>query len=112
LDSDESQDQARHGQETEEEDNKKIMRKKTTKKRILSMAACYLFCQLGTLGSLINRAASMAKTVNDSKATRRQLEELQCHDAQWNKAANYFVPHKYGRGQYLSPYKRGQGSKL
>jgi len=97
--------------ETEEEDNKKIMRKKTTKKRILSMAA-YLFCQLGTFGSLIDRAASMAKAVNDSKATRRQLEELQCHDAQWNKAANYFVSHKYGRGQYLSPYKRGQGSKL
>jgi len=35
---------------------------------------------LGALGSLIGGAASVAKAVNDSKAMRRQLEELQRHD--------------------------------
>jgi len=32
--------------------------------------------QLGALGSVIGGAASVAKAVNDSKAARRQLEEL------------------------------------
>ena len=42
---------------------------------------------LGVLGSLIGGAASVAK-VNDSKAARRQLEELQRHDRAWNRAAD------------------------
>ena len=41
----------------------------------------------------------MAKEVNDSKATRRQLEELQRHDCAM----------EYGRGLYFAPYKHGQG---
>lgn len=35
---------------------------------------------LGALRSLIDGAASVTKAVNDSKAARRQLEELQRHD--------------------------------
>jgi len=48
---------------------------------------------------LIGGAASVAKEVNDSKATRRQLEELQRHDCAM----------EYGRGLYFAPYKHGQG---
>jgi len=54
---------------------------------------------LGALGSLIGGAASVVKAVNDSKAARRQLEELQRH----NRAM------EQGRGLYLAPYKHGQG---
>jgi len=38
---------------------------------------------LGTLGSLIDGAAGVAKAVSDSKAARRQREELQRHIARW-----------------------------
>jgi len=48
---------------------------------------------------LIGGAASVAKEVNDSKVTRRQLEELQRHDCAM----------EYGRGLYFVPYKHGQG---
>jgi len=54
---------------------------------------------LGALGFLIGGAASVAKEVNDSKVTRRQLEELQRHDCAM----------EYGRGLYFVPYKHGQG---
>ena len=40
---------------------------------------------------------SVAKAVNDNKATRRQLEELQRHDRAM----------KQGCGLYLAPYKYG-----
>jgi len=55
---------------------------------------------LEALGSLIGGAAGVAKAVNDGKATRRQLEELQRH----NRAME-------GRGLYLAPYKRGSGAR-
>ncbi|EZA50197.1 hypothetical protein X777_11336 [Ooceraea biroi] len=55
---------------------------------------------LGALGSLIGGAAGVAKAVNDSKAKRRQLEELQRH----NRAME-------GRGLYLAPHARGRGTK-
>jgi len=59
---------------------KKTTRKKATKKRILLTAkrdgALPFLPMLGALGSLIGGAASV-KAVNDSKAMRRQLEELQ-----------------------------------
>jgi len=57
---------------------KKKKRKRAMKKRILSMmkrGGAFL-PMLGALGSLIGGAISVAKSVNDSKATRRQLEEL------------------------------------
>ena len=41
----------------------------------------------------------MAKVVNDSKAARCQLEELQCNDRAMEQS----------RGLYLGPYKHGQG---
>ena len=54
---------------------------------------------LGALGSLIGGAAGIAKTVNENRIARRQLEEQQRH----NRAME-------GRGMYLAPYKRGRGS--
>ncbi|KAL6418430.1 hypothetical protein ACFW04_012103 [Cataglyphis niger] len=54
---------------------------------------------LGVLGSLAGGAAGIARAVNDGKATRRRLEELQRH----NRAME-------GRGLYLAPYKRGSGA--
>jgi len=82
---------------------KKTTRKKAIKKRILLTAkrgdALPFLSMLGALGSLIGGAASVMKAVNDSKAMRRQLEELQRHDRAM----------KQGRGLYLGPYKHGQG---
>ncbi|KYM98253.1 hypothetical protein ALC62_11040 [Cyphomyrmex costatus] len=67
---------------------------------------------LGALGSLIGGAAGVAKAVNDSKAARRQLEELQRHDRAMEQGRGlYLAPYRYGRGLYLGPYKRGQGMK-
>jgi len=82
---------------------KKTTKKKMTKKRILPIAkrdgAVPFLPILGALGSLIGGAASVAKAVNDSKAARRQLEELQRHDRAMEQS----------RGLYLGPYKHGQG---
>jgi len=78
----------------------KVTKKKT--KRVLPTAKrggiLPILPMLGALGSLIGGAASVAKAVSDSKAARRQLEELQRH----NRAME-------GHGLYLAPYKRGQG---
>jgi len=58
----------------------KVKTKKKTK-RVLPTAKrggiLPIFPMLGALGSLIGGAAGVAKAVSDSKATRRQLEELQ-----------------------------------
>jgi len=74
--------------ETEEDDEEK-----ETKKRILPTAkrggALPFLPMLGALGSLIG----VAKAVNDSKAMRRQLEELQRHDHAMEQS----------RGLYLAP---------
>jgi len=64
---------------------------------------------LGALGSLIGGAAGVAKAVSDSKASRRQLEELQRHNRAMEGHELYLAPHKYGKGLHLGPYKRGQG---
>ncbi|KYQ59977.1 hypothetical protein ALC60_00983, partial [Trachymyrmex zeteki] len=93
---------------------KKTTRKKTTKKRILPTAKrggmLPFLPMLGALGSLIGGAVGVAKAVNDSKAARRQLEELQRHDRAMEQGRGlYLAPHKYGRGLYLNPYKRKQG---
>jgi len=78
---------------------KTTTRKKATKKRILPTAklggALPFLPMLGALGSLIGGAASVAKTVNDNKAARRQLEELQHHNHAMEQ----------GRGLYLAPFK-------
>ena len=54
------------------------------KKRILPVAKrgglLPFLPMLGALGSLIGGAAGVAKAVNDGKAARRQLEELQRHN--------------------------------
>jgi len=55
---------------------------------------------LGALESLLGGAASVAKAINNSKAARRQLEELQCYDRAMEQGCGlYLAPHKYGRGQ-------------
>lgn len=76
--------------------------RKTKRKRVLPIAKrggfLPLLPVLGAIGSLIGGAAGVAKAVNDRKAARRQLEELQRH----NRAVE-------GRGLYLAPYKRGRG---
>jgi len=64
---------------------------------------------LGALGSLIGGTAGVAKAVSDSKATRRQLEELQRHNRAMEDYELYLAPYKHGKGLYLGPYKRGQG---
>ena len=77
-------------------------KKRATRKRILPIAkrggVLPLLPLLGVLGSLVGGAAGVAKAVNDSKATQRQLQEMQRH----NRAME-------GRGLYLTPYKRGKG---
>lgn len=81
---------------------RKKKKKTRVRKRMLPIAKrggfLPLLPMLGALGSLIGGAAGVAKAVNDSKAARRQLEELQRH----NRAIE-------GRGLYLAPYKRGNG---
>jgi len=47
------------------------------------------------------------KAVSDSKATRRQLEELQRHNCAMEGHGLYLAPYKHGKGLYLGPYKRG-----
>ena len=89
--------------------SKKKTKKEMTKKRIFSTAkrsGALLFSSiLSALGSLIGGTASVAKTVNDSKAARCQLEELQRHDRAMEQDRElYLTPYKYGRGLYLGPY--------
>ena len=66
---------------------------------------------LSALGSLTGGVVSVAKTINDNKAARRQLEELQRHDRAMEQGRGlYLAPYKYGRRLYLGPYKHGQGA--
>jgi len=80
---------------------KKDEKKDSEKTRVLPTAKrdsiLRILPMLGALGSLIDGAAGMAKAVSDSKATRRQREELQRH----NRAME-------GHGLYLAPYKHGK----
>jgi len=64
---------------------------------------------LGALGSLIGGAAGVAMAVSNSKATRRQLEELKHHNRALEGHGLYLAAYKYGKGLHLGPYKRGQG---
>jgi len=49
----------------------------------------------GALASLISGAAGVAKAVSDSKAARRQLEELQRHNRAMEGRELYLAPYKY-----------------
>jgi len=88
-------------------------KKNTAKKRILPIrkrgGVLPILPILGALGSLIGGAAGVAKTVSDSKAAQRRLEELQRHNRAMEGRGLYLAPYKYGKGLYLGPYKRGQG---
>jgi len=88
-------------------------KKNTAKKRILPTrkrgGVLPILPMLGALGSLIGGAAGVAKAVSDSKAARRQLDELQRHNRAMEGRGLYLAPYKYGKGLYLGPYKRGQG---
>jgi len=87
-------------------------KKKTAKKPILPTAKrggiLPILLMLGALGSLIDGVAKVAKAVSDSKATRRQLEELQRHNRAMENHGLYLALYKHGKGLYLGPYKRGQ----
>jgi len=90
---------------------KKVKTKKKTK-RVLPTAKrgdiLPILPMLGAFGSLIGGTAVVAKAVSDSKATRRQLEELQRHNRTMEGHGLYLAPYKYGKGLYLGLYKRGQ----
>jgi len=59
---------------------------------------------------LIGGTTNVVKAINDGKAARGQLEELQHHDrAMEQDRGLYLAPYKYGLGLYLSFYKREQG---
>ncbi|XP_026669868.1 uncharacterized protein LOC113464421 [Ceratina calcarata] len=86
--------------------NKSCSKRKSSskkKKRVLPIARRggflpFLLPALSAIGALTGGAAGVAKAVNDVKATRKQLEEVQRH----NRAME-------GRGLYLVPYKKGSG---
>ena len=67
-----------------------------------------LFAGLSATGVLAGGAASIAKSVNDAKAAKRQLEE----STRYNSAMEattlgkglYLKPHKTSYGIYLKPY--------
>jgi len=103
LGSDESQDQDRYGHETEEDEKKNDEKADTSNNE--TRWCVTISANIGR-GFLIGGAASMAKAVNDSKATRHQLEELQRHDRTMEQGL-YLAPYKYRRGLYLGPYKHG-----
>jgi len=88
-------------------------KKKTAKKRVFPTAKrggiLPILPILGTLGSLIDGTAGVAKAISDSKATRRQLEELQRHNRAMEGHGLYLAPYKHGKGLYLDLYKRRQG---
>lgn len=92
----------------------KTRKRKTAKKRILPSAkrggVLPILGALGAIGSLIGGAASVAKTVNASKAARRQLEELQRHNRAMEGRGLHLAPYRYGRGLHLAPYKYGRGT--
>ena len=73
-----------------------------------------LFAGLSATGALAGDAAGIAKTVNDAKAAKRQLEESQRHNSAMEAIAFgkglYLKPHKTGYGIYLKPH-RGLGKK-
>jgi len=89
----------------------KVKTKKKTK-RVLPTAKrgiLPILLMLGGLGPLIDGAAGVARAMSDSKATRRQLDELQRHNRAMKGHGLYLAPYKYGKELYLGLYKRGHG---
>lgn len=64
-----------------------------------------IFAALGALGSLAGGAATIAKTVNEAKTVKQQLEENKRH----NQAMESVALGKPGSGLYMKPYKKGLG---
>jgi len=108
VDSDESQDQDRHGHEIEQEDNEEKGDEKTDTSNSETRRCVTVSANVGRTW-ILDRPA-WRKAVNDSKAMQCQLEELQRHDRAMKQGRGlYLAPYKYGRGLYLGPYKHGQG---
>lgn len=61
-----------------------------------------IFAGLSALGTLAGGAAGIAKTVNDYKSAKQNLQESQRHNRVIESIA-------LGRGLYLKPYKKGSG---
>lgn len=59
-----------------------------------------IFAGLSALGALAGGAAGVAKTVNDYKSAKKNLDESQRHNKVMESIA-------LGRGLYLKPYKKG-----
>lgn len=57
---------------------------------------------LGALGALGGGAAGIAKTVNDIKVSKQQLEELHRHNQAMENLSK-------GKGLFIKPYKSGKG---
>ena len=74
-----------------------------------------LLAAASAIGSLAGGASAIAKTVNDKKATQKQLEETRRHNLQMEKKKTngkglFLKPaprqRKTGEGMFLKPYKR------
>lgn len=67
------------------------------------------------VGAMANGAAGKAKTVNDAKAVRKQLDETICHHrAMEERRQGKRLRRKRdmeGQGLYLAPYRCGAGLK-
>lgn len=62
-----------------------------------------IFAGLSALGTLSGGAAAIAKTINDAKSAKHQLEEAKRHNRSIEAIA------LGGKGLYLKPYKTGLG---
>lgn len=62
-----------------------------------------IFAGLSALGTLSGGAAAIAKSVNDARSAKQQLEEAKRHHRKMESVA------VGGRGLYLRPYKTGLG---
>lgn len=61
-----------------------------------------IFAGLSALGALAGGAAGIAKTVNDYKSSKKQLQESERHNKMMESIA-------LGKGFYIKPYKNGSG---
>ncbi len=70
-----------------------------------------IFAGLSATGAIAGGAAGVVKAINDSKASREQLEESRRHNKKMEDIALvkglYLKSHKTGHGHYLKPYTGG-----
>lgn len=96
---------------------KGIKVKKSKKKRIIKTPKKFggflplLLPILGAIGALGGGAATIARTVNEAKAAKKQLEETQRHnkalEAMTKGKGLYFKPKiREGKGMFLAPAKK------